>query len=150
MKTIPLFDEELARVPPQPIGSEPPRSKAPPRYRSPNRDQLELHPCALEDLVAEDHPVRAVWEFVQGMELSPLYEGIRAVEGRAGRPAIDPVILVALWLYATIEGVGSARALARLCLEHHACPVGSVVGYRSITTPWRTFGWRTGSSWTSS
>jgi transposase len=70
--------------------------------------------------VVEDHPVRAVWAFVQGMDLSPLYEGIRAVEGRAGRPAIDPVILVALWLYATIEGVGSARALARLCLEHHA------------------------------
>ena len=117
MKTIPLFDEELAPVPPQPIGSETPQSKAPPRYRSPNRDQLELHPCALEDLVAEDHPVRAVWAFVQGMDLSPLYEEIRAVEGGAGRPAIDPVILVALWLYATIEGIGSARALARLCLE---------------------------------
>jgi transposase len=120
MSTIGLFDEELAPVPPQPIGSEIPQSKAPPRYRSPNRDQLELHPCALEDLVAEDHPVRAVWAFVQGMDLSALYEGIRAVEGRAGRPAIDPLILVALWLYATIEGVGSARALARLCLEHHA------------------------------
>ena len=150
MKTIALFDEDLAPVPLRPIGSERPQSKAPARYRSPNRDQLELHPCALEDLVAEDHPVRAVWEFVQGMDLSPLYEGIRAVEGRAGRPAIDPVILVALWLYATIEGIGSARALARLCLEHHACPVGSVEGSRSITTPWRTFGWRTHSSWTSS
>ena len=120
MKTIPLFDEVLAPVPEAPLSSETAPCKAPPRYRSPNRDQVELHPCALDDLVADDHPVRAVWAFVQGMDLSPLYDGIRAVEGRAGRPAIDPVILVALWLYATIEGVGSARALARLCLEHHA------------------------------
>jgi transposase len=125
--TIPLFDETLASVPVVPVNSETPPCKAPPRYGSPNRDQLELHPCALEDLVAQDHPVRAIWEFVQGMDLSPLYEGIRAVEGRAGRPAIDPLILVALRLYATIEGVGSARALARLCWS--ATPtVGSVAG----------------------
>jgi len=55
-----------------------------------------------------------------GMDLSPLYEAIRSVEGRAGRPPIDPAILMALWLYATIDGVGSARALGRLCEEHDA------------------------------
>lgn len=119
METIALFDEGLAPVPLARVSAEPPSCKAPPRYQSPNRHQVELHPCALDDLVAEDHPVRTVWAFVQGMDLSPLYEGIRAVEGRAGRPAIEPVILVSLWLYATIEGVGSARALARLCLEHN-------------------------------
>jgi len=54
------------------------------------------------------------------MDLSPLYEKVQAVEGRAGRPAIDPAILMALWLYATLEAVGSARALDRLCREHHA------------------------------
>ena len=37
----------------------------------------------------------------------------------AGRPTPDPKILLGLWLYATVEGVGSARALARLC-GHHA------------------------------
>jgi transposase len=52
--------------------------------------------------------------------LSPWYQRIEAVEGVAGHPAIDPAILMALWLYATLEGVGSARALARLCEEHHA------------------------------
>jgi len=36
-------------------------------------------------------------------------------EGAPGRPPPDPAILLALWLYATIEGVGSARGLARLC-----------------------------------
>ncbi|TMQ74588.1 Mobile element protein [Candidatus Accumulibacter phosphatis] len=36
------------------------------------------------------------------------------VEGGVGRAAIAPEILYALWLYATLEGVGSARTLARL------------------------------------
>jgi transposase len=59
-----------------------------------------------------------VWAFVEGLDLSALYRGINAVEGGAGRPATDPRILLALWLYATVEGVGSARAMDRLCDEH--------------------------------
>ena len=61
-----------------------------------------------------------MWEFVEGLDLSVLYEGIESVEGQAGRPAIDPAILLALWIYATAEGVGSARALDRLCSQHDA------------------------------
>lgn len=93
---------------------------ASPRVLRPNRDQLELRPTDLESLLPEDHRARAVWEFVEGLDLTPLYERIRSVEGQAGRPAIDPAILMALWLYATVEGVGSARALARLCEQHDA------------------------------
>jgi transposase len=74
----------------------------------------------LDDLLAPEHPARAVWAFVEGLDLAPLYGLIRASEDRAGRPAIDPKILVSLWLYATVDGVGSARALARLCTEHVA------------------------------
>src|SRR5207244_5388162 len=36
------------------------------------------------------------------------------------RPASDPQVLLALWLFATSQGVGSARQLARLCSEHDA------------------------------
>src|SRR5712691_9763333 len=93
---------------------------AEPRVQRPNRTQLELRPVDLEALLAADHRARVVWEFVEGLELSPLYQAIKAVEGHAGRPAIDPAILMALWLYATLEGVGSTRALARLCEEHDA------------------------------
>lgn len=93
---------------------------ASPRVLRPNRAQLELRPTDLESLLPDDHRARAVWEFVEGLDLSPLYERIRSVEGHAGRPAIDPAILMALWLYATVEGVGSARALARLCEQHDA------------------------------
>ena len=74
----------------------------------------------LEGLLPADHRARLVWQFVEGLDLAELYGQIRAVEGHAGRPAIDPKILLALWLYATLEGVGSARALARLCEQHDA------------------------------
>jgi transposase len=61
-----------------------------------------------------------VWEFVLGLDLSAFYAEIRSVEGHAGRPAIDAAILLSLWIYATSEGVGSARPLARLCEQHDA------------------------------
>jgi transposase len=89
-----------------------------PRLQRPNRQQLELRPSDLESLIAADDPVRAVWEFVEGLDLSPLYANIRAVEGHVGRTPVDPAIHMALWLYATLDGVGSARALARLCERH--------------------------------
>jgi transposase len=91
-----------------------------PRVLRPNREQLELRPSDLESLLSEDHRARAIWDFVEGLDLSALYDAIRAVEGHAGRPAIDPAILLALWIYATSEGVGSARALERLCEAHDA------------------------------
>jgi transposase len=91
-----------------------------PRVLRPNRAQLELRPSDLESLLSEDHRARAIWEFVEGLDLSALYQEIRSIEGCAGRPAIDPAILVALWIYATSEGVGSARALERLCEAHDA------------------------------
>ncbi len=92
---------------------------APPRLRCAERDHL-IPALRLEELLTADHQARVVWQFVQGVALTPLYAGIRAVEGGPGRPAIDPRILVALWLYATLEGVGSARALDYLCTAHHA------------------------------
>jgi transposase len=110
-----LFDEEQAPIPTSEECKGRVAQSASPRYQRPNRAQVELRACDLEALIAEDHPVRTVWAFVEGIDLSPLYQAIRAVEGQAGRPPIDPAILVALWLYATLEGVGSARTLDRLC-----------------------------------
>ncbi len=63
----------------------------------------------------QDHEARSVGEFVEKMNLAPLYARIAAGEGRPGREPIDPKILTALWLYATIDGVGSARKLDLLC-----------------------------------
>ena len=61
-----------------------------------------------------DHRARPVWSFVESLDLSQLYDQVLSREGEAGRPAADPAVLLSLWLYATIEGVGSARELERL------------------------------------
>jgi hypothetical protein len=42
------------------------------------------------------------------------------VEGHVGRDATDPRLLLALWVYATLDAVGSARELDRLCQKHLA------------------------------
>lgn len=88
---------------------------AAPRYETANRDQFELYPCDLEGLLPPGHAARLVWRFVEGLDLTAFYQVIKAREGGPGRSPIDPKILIALWLYATIDGVGSARALDRAC-----------------------------------
>lgn len=85
------------------------------RLATADRSQIGWDMMCLDDLLAADHRARAVWDYVERADLSALYDRVRAVEGEAGRPPIDPAILMALWLYATLEGVGSARLLERLC-----------------------------------
>ena len=89
------------------------------RLREAERDQIELMMMSLDDLLPADHRARVVWSFVEKVDVSALEAQIGSVEGQAGAPATDPRILLALWLYATLEGVGSARELDRLCKEHH-------------------------------
>lgn len=92
-----------------------------PRLREPQRDQIELRAVDIESLIGEDHPVRLFWSYVEGVDLSELENRIKARGERPGHPATSPRLLLALWLYATNEGVGSARALERLCESHDAC-----------------------------
>jgi len=90
------------------------------RVLRPNRAQVELRPCDLESLLPEGHRARIVWAYVERADLSRMYAGIKAVQGGSGRTPIAPEILFALWLYATVDGVGSARAIARLTQEQDA------------------------------
>jgi transposase len=107
-----------------PLPEESPKStatgKGKPRLETANRQQMAMHVASLDDLLPLEHRARLVWAMVLEYDLSAFYAAIDAVEGEAGRPAIDPRLLVAVWLYATLEGVGSARALERLCQEHLA------------------------------
>jgi transposase len=96
------------------------RRQGPPRVLEPNRAQIELRASDLESLLAEDHRARLVWGYVERQELSALYDAIKARGAAPGRCAIDPRILFALWLYATLDGVGSGREVARLSREHDA------------------------------
>ena len=109
-----LFETLAAQAAPERIG------EAGPRLRTAERRQVEWRPVSLEELVPDDHRVRAVWRFVEGLDLSALLSPIKSLEGRPGHPAADPRILLALWLFATIEAVVSARQVARLCGEHIA------------------------------
>lgn len=95
----------------------PPRI-GPKRLRHAVRDQIEFQQCSLDELLPEEHEARIVWDYVCGLDLSALYEPIQAVERGPGQAPADPRILMTLWLYATLRGVGSARELNRLC-EHH-------------------------------
>ncbi|HEY1561811.1 MAG TPA: IS1182 family transposase [Caulobacteraceae bacterium] len=84
------------------------------RYIEADRSQLSWDLVDLEAWVAPDHRARLVWAFAERLDLAPFYEAIGSRDGGAGRPAADPRVLLALWLYATLEGVGSARELDRL------------------------------------
>ena len=91
-----------------------------PRLRQPERDEPGWQILALNDLVTPDHPVRAVWAFVRTLDLQSLHGAVKAREGVPGQAPAAPELLVALWLWATVDGVGSARQLDRLCTEHPA------------------------------
>ncbi len=86
-----------------------------PRLQPVNRQQMVWRTVDVERLIEEDHPARAIWELVGKLDLSPFHQAIGAVEGVAGRPALDPQLLISLWIYAYSEGVSSAREISRLC-----------------------------------
>lgn len=90
------------------------------RVLRPVRQQLQWLLRDLEAAVAEDHAARAIWGLLEGLDLDGFYTEIKAVLGRPGHPTTDPRVLLALWLLATVDGIGSARRLARLCDEHDA------------------------------
>src|SRR5256885_1076145 len=113
-----LFDKGTADLPsPAEISVQ---AAGAPRLRVPHRAQVEMHWASLDELLEADHRARLVWEAVVGLNLRGWLQRIKAVEGGAGRDATDPRLLIALWVYATLEGVGSARELGRLCQQHLA------------------------------
>ncbi len=116
-----MREEKLFEMPAaaeQPTRSRTRREEA--RVLRPKREQLQWAPVDLESLLSQDHAARAIWGFLEKLDLSGFYGAIKAVVDRPGRPTTDPQVLLALWLMATVEGIGSARRLARLCDEHDA------------------------------
>ncbi len=91
-----------------------------PRVVEVDRSRLQLRAIDLDSAIPQAHRARLVWRAVETLDLSAFYERIKSRVGTAGRPAGDPKVFVALWLYATIDGVGSAREVERMCTEHRA------------------------------
>jgi transposase len=118
---------------------EPNLDKSPvgkPRINSPTRNQIEFVNSSLDDLIHEDHQVRNIWNYIEQMDLSLFLNKIHSTACNPGRPATDPKLLLALWIYAIIEGIGSARVIDRYCIEHIAfkwlCG-GVAVNYHTIS-----------------
>jgi len=111
-----LFDD----LPNQPKPQAAEDARGAPRMREPVRDQIELRAVDIDSLIGQDHLARLIWAYVVALDLSELETRIKAREHTPGHPPASPWLLLALWLYATSQGVGSARALARLCESHDA------------------------------
>lgn len=88
-----------------------------PRIYSADRSLIDPNPKSIDELIPPDDKARLVWALVEDLDLTPLYQEIKSVEGHAGRPATDPRILVALWLYATDEHIASAHEVNRRCVD---------------------------------
>ena len=131
MSRVGLFEElpETERAEPGIAGGKP-------RLREPVRDQIELRVMDIDSLIGSDHPARIIWGYVERLDLGELEDAIKAREGMPGGPAIAPRLLLALWLYATSEGVGSARTLSRLIEQHDAyrwLAGGVTVNYHTLS-----------------
>ena len=107
-----------------------------PRLKYATRNQLEIRMNSLDNLLPKEHLARDVWRYVEGLNLDFVLKQILSVEGSPGRAAIDPKILLSLWLYGTIKSIGSARLLAEFCTMHDAykwiCG-GVSVNYHSLS-----------------
>jgi len=113
-----------------------PNPKEGARLREAERSQISWGRIDLDSTLPGDHPVRSIWAVVERLDLSALYAQIGARDEVAGAPAIDPKILLALWIYATSEGEASAREIWRLTEVHAAyrwiCG-GVEVGYHTLS-----------------
>lgn len=112
-----LFDDETLKAQQE---VEKGKAAGDPRLRMANRKQVQLRPCDLDSTLEADHEARSLWTLLERLDLSAFYAKVRARGSAPGRSATDPRILLCLWTYATSQGVGSARRLARLCEEHDA------------------------------
>lgn len=119
-REAPVVEDTLFQLPDEEPKPEGVTGRQQARVLRPVRSQVEWVARDLDATLPDDHPVRAIWAFLERLDLSAFYASIKSLVGRPGHPTTDPQILLALWLYATSDGVGSARQIDRLCKEHDA------------------------------
>jgi len=85
-------------------------------------DQVLLVPQTLRDWLDDDHPVFAVSDLVDEMDLGPI---LKAYGERRGQPPYDPVVMVKVLVYAYARGIRSSRLIERACQDD--------VGFRYLT-----------------
>jgi transposase len=103
------------------------------RYRTIDRSRIST--VSLDEQLPDDHEVRLLWNFVRQLDLTVLQHPAKAVEGHPGAPLIPTELLFALWLFATMEGVASARLLSEKCtrdLPYQWLCGGQAVNYHTL------------------
>lgn len=117
--------DQLPLIPDEPLQPTPAKvvqntGRGMPRLRVPQRDQVEMSWASLDERLDPDSQARVVWSLVSKLDLDAWLRDVKAIEHHSGRDATDPRLLVSLWVFATLKGVGSARELERLCKDHLA------------------------------
>jgi transposase len=118
VNALPFTSDDLPAPTPEQAARQ--QGRGVPRLRVPNRDQVEMNWGSLDERLDPDSQARVVWSLVCRLDLDAWLNDVKAIERHAGRNATDPRLLVALWVFATLRGVGSARELERLCNNHLA------------------------------
>ncbi len=118
MSTLPFKADDSPEPTPEQAAYDPGRGT--PRLRVPQRDQVEMSWSSLDDRLDPDSQARVVWSLVCQLDLDLWLKDVKAIKGHVGRKLTDPRLLVALWVFATLKGIGSARELERLCKDHLA------------------------------
>lgn len=118
VNALPFHPDDLPEPTPAQVAHDPGRGA--PRLRVPRRDQIEMSWASLDERLDPDSQARVVWSMVCALDLDAWLRDVKAVERHVGRDANDPRLLVSLWVFATLRGVGSARELGRLCKVHLA------------------------------
>lgn len=90
------------------------------KLKHPCRNQMEMQFNCLDTLLPADHRARDIWDFVNSLDTRPCYAQLNTFDGKDGRPAISPQVLLALWIYSILDGNISARKLSTLCESHNA------------------------------
>lgn len=79
-----------------------------------DRQQVALIPECLDDLIADDNPVRIIDAFVDELNLESL--GVeKAAPAATGRPSYHPTVLLKIYIYGYLNRVQSSRRLEREC-----------------------------------
>lgn len=82
-----------------------------------DRGQSLLFPVSLEEMIADEHPVRIIDLFIQTLDLQKL--GFSStVPAAEGRPAYDPKDLLKLYLYGYLNRIRTSRLLERECTRN--------------------------------
>lgn len=78
------------------------------KFRTYDQHQMMLLPNSLEDLIPQNHLVRAIYLVVDQLNLNDLYNNY----GEEGQLAHQPKTLIKIYLYGCSTGIRSSRKLA--------------------------------------